>query len=503
MLVSVLGALVMATVVRFAWISDDALITARSVLNVLHGYGANFNIDERVQSYTHPLWFGIWTSLSFVSGEVILMPIAMGIVFAAVAVAIVCWVSTDNIRATVALLGLAISPMFIVWATSGLENALAMALIGVLWLMTRHDSARRMALFGVAVAASVLTRLDLAVLIAPLVVVMFWRAKGWRARAALLAGATVPVLAWLAIAYLYYGYAMPATFYAKTNVEIPRTTLVLQGLRYGVASVRTEPQAVVVFALGVLALATSRTRVACGWLAGVGLYLLYVIWVGGDFMEGRFLAVPFFVAVLGIATSLPIDLVPARARLGSVVALLGLLFIVGLSSNPVYWRGVQGSRWDERSMYGIADERGFYVGAQQYGFARWVVHQWGSSPATGVELLRTQASTNWSSSAVQQASEVRVVCGGLGGVGIAGGPRTHIIDPCGLADMYLAQTPYRVRNDLRWRPGHYDRVLPNGYEQSVRAGRNLVVDPVAARRLDAVWPRIDHRMEPVRAAAAG
>ena len=35
--------------IRTAWISDDAAITLRCVLNLLHGYGATFNIDERVQ----------------------------------------------------------------------------------------------------------------------------------------------------------------------------------------------------------------------------------------------------------------------------------------------------------------------------------------------------------------------------------------------------------------------------------------------------------------------
>jgi len=38
------------------WIGDDSLITFRSVDNFINGYGLRFNIGERVQSYTHPLW---------------------------------------------------------------------------------------------------------------------------------------------------------------------------------------------------------------------------------------------------------------------------------------------------------------------------------------------------------------------------------------------------------------------------------------------------------------
>src|SRR4026209_1215448 len=52
-----LGLLCVVVLVKIAWVADDALITVRSALNFVHGYGATFNIDERVQAYTHPAWF--------------------------------------------------------------------------------------------------------------------------------------------------------------------------------------------------------------------------------------------------------------------------------------------------------------------------------------------------------------------------------------------------------------------------------------------------------------
>lgn len=39
-----------------AHINEDAFITFRVVDNFIHGYGLRWNIDERVQVYTHPLW---------------------------------------------------------------------------------------------------------------------------------------------------------------------------------------------------------------------------------------------------------------------------------------------------------------------------------------------------------------------------------------------------------------------------------------------------------------
>src|SRR6478672_9938157 len=60
----VLGAVLLAFaagvtffVYKDAWVSDDAVITFRYVDNLLHGHGASFNPGDKVQGYTHPLWF--------------------------------------------------------------------------------------------------------------------------------------------------------------------------------------------------------------------------------------------------------------------------------------------------------------------------------------------------------------------------------------------------------------------------------------------------------------
>lgn len=46
--------------IRVAWVSDDALITLRTALNMTHNWGPGFNATESVQAYTHPLWFLLW-----------------------------------------------------------------------------------------------------------------------------------------------------------------------------------------------------------------------------------------------------------------------------------------------------------------------------------------------------------------------------------------------------------------------------------------------------------
>ena len=53
-------------VIRTSWVGDDAVITFRSLENFLHGYGPVFNIGERVQTFTHPLWFLLQAAAGFV-----------------------------------------------------------------------------------------------------------------------------------------------------------------------------------------------------------------------------------------------------------------------------------------------------------------------------------------------------------------------------------------------------------------------------------------------------
>ena len=48
--------LLIAGIVHAGWMCEDAFITLRTVDNWVNGFGLRWNVAERVQSYTHPLW---------------------------------------------------------------------------------------------------------------------------------------------------------------------------------------------------------------------------------------------------------------------------------------------------------------------------------------------------------------------------------------------------------------------------------------------------------------
>ena len=71
---------------RTAWICDDAYITLRTVDNFVHGYGLRWNIADRVQTYTHPLWLFLLSAVYFVTREPFLSTILLSIAVSLAAV---------------------------------------------------------------------------------------------------------------------------------------------------------------------------------------------------------------------------------------------------------------------------------------------------------------------------------------------------------------------------------------------------------------------------------
>ena len=84
-----LVAILMVVVVRAAWVSDDAFITFRTIDNALQGYGLRWNVTERVQSYTHPLWLLILLPIVAATGNPYISALAVSLGLTLVTVVLV------------------------------------------------------------------------------------------------------------------------------------------------------------------------------------------------------------------------------------------------------------------------------------------------------------------------------------------------------------------------------------------------------------------------------
>ncbi|MER3484798.1 MAG: hypothetical protein C4345_01265, partial [Chloroflexota bacterium] len=138
---------------RRRWVTEDAFIDVRVVQHLLAGYGPVFNVGERVEAYTSPLWIALlalWglTSQPIEIGAVVLgLLCSAGGLLAAQAGALALahrlwrhtgkrsgpWVAVPLGAAVVA----ALPPMWD-FATSGLETGLVFGWLGLAyWLLVR------------------------------------------------------------------------------------------------------------------------------------------------------------------------------------------------------------------------------------------------------------------------------------------------------------------------------------------------------------------------------
>ena len=65
--------------IQTAWLSDDCYITLRVVRNFVEGEGLRWNLDERVQVYTHPLWMFCLSISYFLTREAHFTTIALSL----------------------------------------------------------------------------------------------------------------------------------------------------------------------------------------------------------------------------------------------------------------------------------------------------------------------------------------------------------------------------------------------------------------------------------------
>jgi len=469
-----------------AWLSDDAYITFRSVDNFVNGYGLTWNTAERVQAYTHPLWFFLLAAGSFLSGELYFTSLILSLLVSAVAIFLFSWrLASATETAVFGITLLTLSHAFIDYSTSGLENPLTHLLL-VLFLIVylRYPAVEtgllsndkppwpaekspvsgyqlRLLLLSLLAALGMLNRMDTALLFLPPLAYAAWQMPAGRlVRLRLLATGAIPFLLWSLFSLFYYGVIFPNTAYAKLNTGlISQAELWQQGGTYFANSLAWDP--VTLGALGLAALVVVCRRRVQDWplLLGLLLYLLYVWRIGGDFMSGRFFAAPLLIAVVLICYQ---KWAQPRRWLAATAVLL-LLVPVGVLHLPLP-TPIDGE-W-LRSDRGVADEKRNY---------------WRSTGLFRGEPDLSTPNHGWVQDGLNARAEQVVATGSVGFFGYYAGPDLFVIDLLGLADPLLARLPPA---DPSWRIGHFGRYVPDGYPETVASGINQIEDPDLARYYD-------------------
>jgi arabinofuranosyltransferase len=400
------------------WIADDGLIVLRTVRNLLVGNGPVFNAGERVEANTSTVWtyliylgglIGGPVRLEYVALVLSLVLSVLGVVWAMLGTARLYAPSLQGRRALLLPAGVLVYiavPPARDFATSGLENGLVLAYLGLLWWMMvcwsqalrtyrapvrpavtrrpappviRREPMRapavppspRNAVSGVFDGAlafvaglSVLVRPELALIGGLALMMMVIAARGWRRRALIVvAGGLLPV-GYEIFRMGYYGLIVPGTALAKdasgskwpqgfiylANFNAPyllwAPAILLAGLALMVLISRGQPwwkRRTAVPGYGWLARMVQSPPAVVIFIVVSGL-LQAVYWIrqGGDFMHGRVFLTPLFCLLAPVAV-IPVVL-PDGTRMARGA---GYLFV---GATGLLWLSVAGwSLWAANS----------------------------------------------------------------------------------------------------------------------------------------------------------
>jgi arabinofuranosyltransferase len=455
-----LSTLFLVVLIRTAWLGDDAYITLRTVDNFVSGLGMRWNVAERVQSFTHPLWFFLLSIPYWVTREGYFTVYALVLsVSLAAYVTLLRGVASSVTTAWLAGSTLLFSKSFMDFSTSGLENPLSHLLI-LLFLMAvwrARDGLGSLTAVWLCAALLMLNRLDLIVLLAPPLLATSWP-FGWRRSVRAATIGLAPLVAWELFSLIYYGFPFPNTAYAKLQTGVVASTLLGQGLLYVLETFSADPVTPLIAVSAAAMTLWHRPRRDWPMLLGCLLYIGYIVRVGGDFMIGRFLTVPLLTVVAVWART------PWRLRATDASGALAAVALLGLfaTTRPPITSGADTFILDPAqgmSSSGIADERAFYY--RVTGLLRWSRERplpWNTQVAQGAALRQSPRIVN----------NVNV-----GFLGYFAGPAVTIIDEHGLCDPLLARMPA----EGNWRIGHFHRTPPPGYIESLENNRNMIADP--------------------------
>lgn len=496
------------------WVAEDAFIDFRVVQHVLAGHGPVYNVSERVEVYTNPLWVAVLAGLAALLaplrtsfGEDISLEwiaVAAGIVGAVAglgaaqlgALRLLRTIRTDRTNGAITwpvpLGALVLVAVPVAWdfATSGLETGLTFGWLGlVFWALAAawtpgHGDGGPAPLRGADICRAVLVGLgplirpDLAVFSAGFLFVLLGLVPGGRFApdrrgrrlgvwAGLLLAAGAAPLAYQVFRMGYFATLTPNTALAKEA----GLAYWSQGWVYLEDFIRPYRLWIPLLALSFGWLELLSTVVRQRRWRGVALlampplcglvHALYVVRVGGDFMHGRLLLPSLFALLLPVA-------VVAGSRRWHAVLPAAVVLPWGLASAlwlrpPYFHTGPQPH--ESIGSQGIADERGFYVRLARHPhpitLADYEVAPWAQD---GHALRRLAAGsprvlagvTSMLPLAPGVPADVVAVRSNIGLTGYAAGHHVHIVDRLGLGDPIAA----RLRLAQRRRPGH-EKELPD------------------------------------------
>lgn len=300
---------------------DDDFIVYRYARNWVEGHGLVFNPGERVEGYTVPLWMMLMALAIRVGASPVGWSLALSIVSCGVATFAIgsAWARRfPGSHAYAPALLLAATPAFAWHGVVGLGTTLLAALLA-LWLASYEKAAasgRTPLAASVFLALACLLRQECVVFAVPFTWIEWRRRPG---PVSLLPWVTL--VGWTLFRLGYYGRLLPMPFHTK---QLPLAVDLGYGVRY-LGRSTLECGVGLLWLLAPLALrARTGPRAPLRVFLWGGLaHVVYVVWVGGDFMSfARFFLPALPIGLYLACTGVRSVLADTRARVAACASLL-------------------------------------------------------------------------------------------------------------------------------------------------------------------------------------
>ena len=475
--------LVGVVLARRPWIGEDVHITLRTVDNFVNGYGLRWNIDERVQTFTHPLWLFIISACYSVTREIYFTISAICCAFSLAAFLVLARAARSTMVVVVLAVLMCCSQSLVNFTTSGFENPLTNFLLSLFAAtLFKQDEAAQPAWWKLSLIAALAAtnRLDTALLFVPIFIYLIMKsrphARQWMG---MLLG-SIPLLTWLLFSLFYYGFFFPNTAAAKLSPHIALIRYINSGVRDLVALFCLDRASALIVFLGivgaVLSLVSSvrnRADYRRGCLAALGLGLLlsyaYTIRVGGDFIVGRFWIANLWMSLIMVALGARdfwrwwATLALSRRVAGAAAAMLvfgAINIVVSHFLVPRFWGPAAIlAAWRREGMQNSLERSIGRAELQLDHELSWKITpmamQWKN---TGEAAARRS----------KEGGGRVLVASTIGFTGLAAGRDVVVIDLLALGDPLLARLPPVARTIAM--SGHLKRRLPTGYLQARETG---------------------------------
>ena len=204
------------------------------------------------------------------------------------------------------------------------------------------------------------------------------------------------------------------------------------------------------------------------------LHLTYVVWVGGDFMVGRFLSP---VVVLAAIAWAQVDRVPRLLAASLAAVLIGAALFRPHSPlrAGLDYPGDASFPWELG--HGVVDERAYY-----YAFTGLLSKHGVSGPQMHPWAKQGQLGTTESDVVLPVGGKSVTAWKTIGFYGFYADEELHVVDSFALSDPLMARLP--VVLDENQRIGHFLRQIPAGYMETLSSGDNRIANPALAKFYD-------------------